>query len=188
MKKIISFLVFAAVLSANTLFAQDESMKKWMEYMTPGDIHKMLAQHAGTWTAKTTFWMTPGADATVSEATAVGEMILGGRYLMSKFTGNMMGMPFEGMSLEGYDNGTKKFYSTWIDNMGTGIMYMTGEWDPAGKKIEYSGKTYDPMAGKMVDVRQIVKYNDDGTVNMEMFGPDNTGKEFKTMEIMMTKK
>ena len=107
---------------------------------------------------------------------------------MSKFSGNMMGMPFEGMAIDAYDNGTKKFYSTWIDNMGTGIMFMTGEWDAAGKKIEYSGKTYDPMGGKIVDVRQIVKYNDDGTINMEMYGPDNTGKEYKTMEITMTKK
>src|SRR4030095_15098429 len=186
MKKIISFTILSVLLSS-ALYSQDESMKKWMEYSTPGDVHKMLAQHVGRWKAAIKCWMQPGTEATVSEATAVGEMIMGGRYLMSKFNGNMMGMPFEGMSLEAYDNGTKKVYSTWIDNMGTGIMFMTGEWDAAGKKIEYTGKTYDPMAGKMIDVREIVKYNDDGTMNMEMYGPDNSGKEFKTMEILFTK-
>jgi len=39
-----------------------------------------------------------------------------------------MGMPFEGMGLDGYDNASKEYISIWIDNMGTGIMYMKGKW------------------------------------------------------------
>jgi len=33
-------------------------------------------------------------------------MIFGGRYLMLKQEGNMMGMPFEGMLIDGYDIAT----------------------------------------------------------------------------------
>ncbi len=33
-----------------------------------------------------------------------------------------MGMPFEGMGIDGYDNLAKQYVSTWVDNMGTGIM------------------------------------------------------------------
>ena len=190
MKKLILF--FIALFSVVTFYpssisAQDESMQKWMEYMTPGDMHKLMASHTGAWKVKTTFWMAPGGEPTNSDATANGEMILGGRYLMTKFSGNMMGMPFEGMSMEGYDNATKMFNSTWIDNMGTGVMFMTGKYDESAKQIVYTGKAVDPMSGGYVDVRQIVKFNADGSTLMEMYGPGPDGKEYKTMEVAMTK-
>jgi hypothetical protein len=114
-------------------------------------------------------------------------MILDGRYLVSKYKGNMMGMPFEGMAVEGYDNAVKMFMSTWIDNMGTGIMYMTGKWDESAKQINYTGKAVDPMSGGWIDIRQVVKFNSDGTTTMEMYGPDSGGKEFKTMEIIYSR-
>jgi hypothetical protein len=189
MKK--TFLIFIAlftvIIFTGSTNAQDDNMKKWMDYMTPGDMQKMLTKGTGTWKMKTTWWMAPGTEPTVSEATAVSEMILGGRYLSTKVTGNMMGMPFEGYSLEGYDNAAKTFMTTWVDNMGTGIMYMTGTWDEASKQINYTGKTIDPMTGKWCDVRQVVTYNSDGTTKMEMYGPGPDGKEFKTMEIIGSK-
>ena len=155
--------------------------------MTPGDMHKMLASGTGNWKAKSTFWMTPGAEPQVSEATATSEMILGGRYLMSKISGNMWGMPFEGIAIEGYDNAGKMFITSWIDNMGTGMMYMTGKWDASSKTINYSGKMMDPMTGTWVDMREVVTYNSDGTTKMEMFCPGPDGKEYKNMEMTMTK-
>ncbi len=177
MKRTFFLLIALFVLSffsASSLYSQNDEMKKWMEYMTPGDMHKMLATHTGKWKAKTTFWMAPGGEPTVSEATSEGEMIYDGRYLVSKYKGNMMGMPFEGMAIEGYDNAAKMFMSTWIDNMGTGIMYMTGKYDETSKMISYTGKMVDPMTGNMTDMRQTVKFNTDGTSTMEMFcpGPD----------------
>lgn len=33
------------------------------------------------------------------------------------------------MGIMGYDNAKKKFVSTWIDNLGTGIINMPGEWN-----------------------------------------------------------
>jgi len=189
MKKLVLFLLVFTAIAAVNLFSQpnDEQMKKWQEYMTPGDMHKMLSHGTGTWKAQTTFWMAPGTEPSKSDATAVGEMILGGRYLMSKYTGNVMGMPFEGMAIEGYDNAAKTFNSTWIDNMGTGIMYMTGTYDASTKQVSYTGKMIDPISGKLCDIRQIVTYNSDGSTKMEMYGPDESGKEFKTMEVMFTK-
>ncbi len=190
MKKYILFLtaLFVSASFFNTSFAQDqEMMKKWQEYMTPGDMQKMLAKCTGIWKSKTTFWMTPGSEAQTSEATSTGEMILGGRYLMTKVSGNMWGMPFEGISIEGYDNAAKVFMSTWIDNMGTGIMYMTGKWDEANKQINYSGKMVDPMTSNWIDIREVVSFNTDGTTKMEMYCPGPDGKEFKNMELTSTK-
>lgn len=190
MKKSIFILIalFTVIVFTGSSSAQDDNMKKWMDYMTPGEMQKMLSKGVGTWTMKTSWWMAPGAEAMVSEATAVSEMILGGRYLQSKVSGSMMGMPFEGISVEGYDNAAKLFVNSWIDNMGTGMMFMTGKWDETAKQINYTGKMVDPISSNWVDVRQVVTYNSDGTVKMEMYGPAADGKEYKTMEIITTKK
>ena len=99
-------------------------MKAWMEYSTPGDPHKKLAAANGTWDAEVTSWMAMGAPPTVSKGSAVNRMVMDGRYQVSDFSGDMMGMPFNGLSTTAYDNYKKVFVSTWIDNMGTGIMMM----------------------------------------------------------------
>lgn len=165
-------------------------MKNWQAYMTPGEPHKLLASWDGTWTGDITMWMAPGAPPTVSKGTAVNKMIMGGRYQYSKHTGNMMGMPFEGEATTGYDNTKKKFVSSWIDNMGTGMMTMEGDWDEANKTLTLAGKCIDPMAGngKEMVIRQTQKVIDANTQLVEMYGPGPDGKEFKMMEIKMTRK
>lgn len=166
---------------------QQAMQKAWTDYMTPGNVHQMLAKGDGEWQAETTFWMVPGAPPTKSTAKATNKMILGGRYQETKYSGNMMGMPFEGIGVTGYDNAKKVFVSTWQDNMGTGIMYMEGKWDDASKSINFSGKVVDPMTGKDMNVREVFKFVDDNTQVMEMFMTQD-GKEFKSMEMKLTKK
>jgi hypothetical protein len=189
MKKTFLFFIalFIAAAFTGPTTSQTDDMKKWMDYMTPGDMQKMLSKGVGAHKMKTTFWMTPGAEPVVSDATATGEMIMGGRYLQTKISGNMMGMPFEGMSIEGYDNSAKVFMSTWIDNMGTGILYMTGKWDETAKQIQYTGRMVDPTKGDWCDVRQVVTFASEGSYKMEMYGPGPDGKEFKTMEATLEK-
>jgi hypothetical protein len=129
--------------------------------------------------------MEPGAPPTTSTAEAKNEMILGGRYLQATNSGNFAGMPFEGIGITGYDNAKKVFVSTWIDNMGTGIMYLTGTWDAATKTINYNGSMVDPVSGKDIPVKEKVQIIDDKHQVMEMYSLAG-GKEFKTMEIKMT--
>lgn len=189
MKKIT--LIIIAVLSATTFtksYSQnDAAMKAWQEYMTPGDIHKMLASCDGTWNEEITMWMAPGAEPFKNTSTAVNKMILGGRYQQTIHTGSFNGMPFEGMSIMGYDNAKKVFMSSWVDNMGTGIMQMQGTWDPATKTITFSGTSVDPATGKDIPVKQIFTFVDNNTQKMEMYMTENE-KEFKTMEMILTRK
>ncbi|HSN61831.1 MAG TPA: DUF1579 domain-containing protein [Ferruginibacter sp.] len=165
-------------------------MKNWMAYMAPGDVHKMIASWDGTWDGEVTMWQAPGAPPQTSKSTAKNKTIFGGRYQVSNHTGNMMGQPFEGMSTLAYDNAKKVFISTWIDNMGTGIMTMQGPWDESTKSISFTGKSVDPSSGtgKEMDIRETVRIIDDKTQTMEMYGPGPDGKEFKMMEIKFTKK
>lgn len=164
-------------------------MKAWMAYSTPGESHKAMAKYDGNWTGEVTMWPAMDAPPSTSTSKMVNKMIMGGRYQMSSFNGSFMGMPFEGMGITGYDNYKKKYVSTWIDNMGTGIMNMEGNWDEATKSINFTGTMVNPANGKECSMKEVFRFVDDNNQVMEMYGPDpKTGKQYKTMEIKLARK
>jgi hypothetical protein len=187
MKKIITTAVMLfTIIYSNAQQPDSDAMKAWQNFMTPGEVHKMLASSNGIWDEEITMWMAPGAPPEKAKAKAENKMILNGLYQQSTSTGNFGGMPFEGISTTGYDNGRKMFMSTWIDNMGSSITYMEGTWDEATKTVNMKGKQTDPMTGKVVDVRETLHIIDGDTQMMEMFETKD-GKERKTMEIKFTR-
>lgn len=187
-KLLVGMMATLILFSASSSFAQQEDqaemMKKWQEYMTPGPVHQQFAKMAGNWTAAVTQSM--GGQESKSEGTATYEMVLGGRYLHSSFKGTVMGMPLEGMGLDAYDNATKEYISLWVDNMGTGVMYMKGKMDDETKLITYWGSMVDPMTGKDQKVKTVMKEIDEDHVNFEMYTVEN-GQETKSMQIDYTR-
>lgn len=182
-----TFVLSTLLLTSAASRAQSAEEKAWMEYMTPGSVHEMLAKADGEWSFEMTSWMSPEAAPTTSIGTTVNKMILGGRYQESVHKCDMMGMPFEGHSLLAYDNGKKKFQNIWVDNMGTGIMNTEGTWDDATKSITFTGKMYDPSAGRDIGIKEIFKFVDNDHHHMEMYMVTD-GKETKTMEIKFARK
>lgn len=165
------------------------AMKTMMEMGTPGPEHAMLAKADGNWTAEATMWMADGAPPMTSKNnTATNKMIHGGRYQETTFKGDMMGMPYEGSGITGYDKAKKVYFTSWMDNMSTMAMNMEGSWDAASKSITFTGKMLCPANGQMCDMKEVFKMVDDNTQVMEMYGPDmKTGKMFKGMEIKFTR-
>ena len=157
-------------------------MKAWQAFMTPGAMHKWMEKTNGTWEAETSQWADAKTPPTKSKATNVQTSFAGGRYVMGKFSGTMMGQPFEGISTMGYDNGKKMFVSTWVDNIGTGIVHMSGTYDEASKTLNLKGHQTDPITGKDSDLREEMKMIDDNTYTMIMYGAGMDGKEMKFME------
>lgn len=193
MKYFISALFFFILFTSAYLNAQEqtktqeEQMKAWQDYMTPGEYHKMLQDLAGNWTFKMKMWSDPSAKPENYEGTATYEMILGGRYLQSIQKGVMNGMPFEGRMLQGYDNLTKEFTSVWIDNFGTGILVSKGTYDPATKSITVIGSSVDPMSGKRYTMKEVDKEIDHNNRHMDYYIISND-KEYKSMEMDYTRK
>ena len=187
-RNVILLCMFAVLFVSSTAKAQtEEENKKWMEYMTPADMQKMMGSWDGEWTEEIKMWMAPGAPEQKMEASCVNRMILGGRYQESTHKGDFGGMPFEGIGTLAWDNAGKYFINTWVDNFGTGMMVLKGNWNAATKTIELKGEMTDPMTGKPTAVREILKIIDDNTQVMEQYGVKD-GKEFKNMEIKMTRK
>lgn len=168
-----------------------KQMENWGAYMTPGDMHKMMASWNGTWIGEVTSWHSPDSPPMSSKTTTTNKMVMGGRYQQSSHSGNMMDMPFEGLSTLAYDNNTKKFISTWIDNMGTGMMVLSGPWDEASNSMTLTGKMVNPAAGdgREQDIREVFKVIDDNNQVMEMYCKDDpNSQEYKIMEIKFTRK
>ncbi len=152
---------------------------------TPEAPHRALARLAGTWAATIRFW---GPDGSPTESSGVCEqkMLLGGRFLEQQFTGEMMGSPFEGIGITGYDNNTGRYLSTWIDSMSTAILFFEGTSGPDGKTITQEATYEDPVRGPM-KWRSVTMIPDDNTVLFEMYGTDKNSKEEKIMEITYTR-
>jgi len=168
--------------------AQDEKamMEKWIQVATPGSGHKWLEPLIGTWDAKITMWMAPGAPPQESTGTGENKWVLGGRFVEQRYEGQFMGQPFSGVGYTGYDNYKKKYVGTWMDTMGTMIMVSQG--DAAGQSLSMTSTIDDVIAAKPVDVKSEVKILGADQHTMEMWGPDPTGKPFKSMEIRYTRK
>ena len=163
-------------------------MKAWMENATPAEAHKMMAKSDGKWKGESTMWPSDGGTPSKSSIEMTNKMIMGGRYQQTTIKGDMMGMPIEGLATTAFDNQSKKYESTWIDNLGTGIMKMQGTYDPSSKTYTYNGKMTNPANGLECDFKQVFKIIDDDNEIMEMYGPDpKTGKQFKNSEIKLTR-
>ncbi len=169
---------------------QDEAavMDAMMQASKPGEQHKHLARMVGDWEYTSKMWMGPGQPPEESKGTMHGETVMGGRYIQHHWKGNMMGMPFEGLGTEGYDNATKQFVSSWIDNLGTGIAYSKGSCDDAGKVCTMAGDMPDPMGGGTVTTKMVVTWTDNDHFKNEMFMKDPSGAEMKMMEISASRK
>lgn len=162
--------------------------KNWYAYMTPGEVHKMMASWDGKWNTEISSWMSPDAPPMKSTGTSINKMVLGGRYQESIHTATMMNMPFEGHGTMGYDNVKKMFVSTWIDNLGSGIIKLEGTWDDATKSMTLKGMCIDPSSAQEVEMKEVFKVIDENTQLMEMYGLNpKDGKEMKMMEMKFTR-
>lgn len=167
-----------------------EMMKRWQESATPGPAHKKLEPLVGTWDTVSRMWMQgPGKPPVESKGTAEIRWVLGGRFLLEEAKGEMMGQPFQGMGLTGYDNFKKKYIFSWADSSETALYTALGDIDSTGVVMTSYGQMDEPMTGER-DKR--VKYvtrmiNQDKHV-FEIY--DNVGKpgEFVAVEITYTRR
>ena len=165
---------------------QKAEMEAYAKAATPGPQHQQLASMAGNYTMKVKSWPAAGAPPMEDSGTATRKMDLEGRVLVEEVHSTMMGQPFTGHGMTGYDNVAGKYWSTWNDNMSTGVIVSHGTCD-AKNTCEYTGTYNDPIKKAPVKTRMKSREVDPKTEVFEMYGPGKDGKEFKMMEITYTK-
>lgn len=167
--------------------AGEAEMAAWMKANAPGAHHKHFADYVGEWDAQVRTWESPGSEPMVSAGTSTYEVIMGGRFLKQTFHSTMMGMPFEGLGLSGFDNTTGKHTVMWIDNMNTQMMYSAGDCSDHCRTETHVTTLKDPMTGRDVKVKMVTRRVDENKHIFEYYMAGDGGEMFKTMEITYTR-
>jgi hypothetical protein len=166
---------------------QKAEMEAYMKAGTPGAPHKAMAATAGSYDAKVKSWQEPGQPPMEESGSATRTMALDGRVLVEDFKGSMMGMPFSGHGMRGYDNVSGKYWATWNDSMSTGLMVSEGTCD-AKNVCSFKGSWNDAIKKGPVTARMTSRWTSPTTEVFEMYAPGRDGKEMKMMEITYTKR
>jgi hypothetical protein len=193
LRTLASTLALAAALPA---LAQDtppkmspeeaKMMEAYQKAGTPGTQHTALGRQAGTYDLSIKSWMGPNAPPALETGTATRAMVLGGRVLTEDMQGTMHGQPFQGHGMQGYDNVTGKWWSTWNDSMSTGLMVTEGTCDDRDA-CTWNGSWNDPITKGKVNARMTTKWTSPTVQVFEMYAPGPDGKEGKMMEITYTR-
>ena len=185
MKKPLFFLaLFVASAAVGLAQMSEQDQAKAMEaYMKAGAVtadHELLGYFAGRWNVASKMWAAPGAPPSESVNMSVGEMIMGGRYVRLAYKGEMMGQPFEGLQITGYDNMAKSHTMFWIDNSSTSFIILKGAYDAGKKTFTFAGSWDDPVGGK-TPVRMVIRIVSPDVYESEMYMGMPDGKEFMSM-------
>lgn len=124
---------------------------------TPKDLSKeqsVLLRDVGEWDATMHMTMAEGQEPMVEKATESVRPICLGRWVWTDYKGQMMGMPFEGHALTGYDPAQKQYVSFWFDTMETVAMETKGTIAADGNSAHFTGTAVDGQGNPMgVDQR-----------------------------------
>ena len=167
MKKSIALL---ACLVVFPLFAQDAPP----EMEKPGEHHQHLKMMAGTWDVKSKMFMNPG-QAIDGHYVEIAKLKVGGSWLISEISGKVMGMPFHGHSMLGYEAHKKQYTGTWVDSFGSVMLISKGHCEKNGKLNIMSGTAFDPMQKRDVTMKMVTEIKDANTKIFRMF--DVQGKK-----------
>jgi hypothetical protein len=147
------------------------------------DEHKFLHKDVGTWDATMKIFPAEGAEPIESKGTETSELMPGGMWLISRFKGDIFGMPFSGMGTMGYDPVDKKYVGTWVDSISPHLTVIKGEYDAATKTLTSVAEGRDYETGQVMQSKHITRYIDDNTRTFEIHAKEGGEKERKVMEI-----
>jgi len=154
------------------------------EMPKPGAEHQKLAGRAGTWDAVISMAGEDGKP-TESKGTSVVKVACLGMWVTEDFSSpELMGAPFEGHGVTGYDKG--KCVGTWFDSMTTTYMTLEGGYDASGKVLTMTGMGPGPT-GEALKHRFVTTWHSADKYVFEMFVTGN-GKEEKMMTITYTRR
>ncbi len=200
MKKLAVLTAAAAVLSCCAFgMAEDKPaaappppdaakfMEAMQKNMVVGAQHRQLKAMEGSFKADVKFRMDPNGPEQTSAGTAKNEMIMGGRFLKSDYTGDMMGMPFKGLQIIGYDNATSQYQCAWLDEMSTGMFFSQGSADASGKVITLTCKFQCPVTNGPKTMKLVFNIKGDDEHTLEMYDVQPGGEEVRGMTITYTR-
>jgi len=162
-----------------------EEMARAQKVAAPGEAHDTLKKLVGKWDVTMKVYMgEPGSTAMESAGESEFRLVMGGRFLLEELKATLMGMPFEGLGITGYDNYQNLYVGSWIDNMNTHLLTMKGSRDfHTGKTLTMYGTMSEPMlriADRMV--KYVSKWKSDDAFTLEIYDL-HVDESYKVLEV-----
>lgn len=154
-----------------TRVAQDDAGPK------PTKQHEMLSKKVGKW--NTTMIM-PGAPN--AKGTSTNRMV-GDFWLIDDLETEVMGAPYHGHGVLGYDPEKEKFVGVWADSMNPSLMTFEGEFDEESKTLTYEVPGKNPMTGKAHIEKHETKFISDDEFEFRMLWPGENDTMQEVMKI-----
>lgn len=104
-------------------------------------------------------------------------VILHGQHAHTTVRGTHQGRTFEGTRVLGYNNGAKRFESFWMDNRHSGMIMTTGQIDSDQKILTLRGEMPDEKTGKMMQLREVLRWASDDQFTSEILIAGAAGQE-----------
>lgn len=143
-----------------------------------------LRKYVGTWDV---VMKVPQPDGQVveSKGAEVNSAVCGGAWMWSDFESTMLGAPYEGHGLIGYDASRALFVTYWVDSTTPYLIALDGKIDPSSRTITYAGTMRDSSATE-VPMTQKLSWTAEDTRVAEFAFKSAAGAT--SMEILYTRK
>lgn len=162
-----TFLFAEPADSGESMSAASEEMK-WLEVRVGAfDVHAHVLMMKG-----------PDAKSTLR---AVIKPIMNGRFLQEHMTGMIAGSKFESMSLVGYNEDQKQYFSTAVDTNSPGSIKAIGKRE--GDLLKWESVSVDAKTGQPVVTRGVERILEDGErmIKLAVVMPDGSQIPFVEM-------
>jgi hypothetical protein len=196
----LSFVAGAAVAAGAFTFAPPraqegdvpaEMAKAFAEaakWTAPGPMHAKLEAYLGKWDAEYRIFAMAGQPPMTSRAKVEISWLMEGRWLEQRYDGELMGGPFQGFGLLGYDNFKQAFVSCWVDNKSTYMTTSLGKLAQDGRTLISYGTLDEYLTGEHdKTVKYVHRWKSRDQFTMEIhdlaIGEENT----KVVEIAYTR-
>jgi hypothetical protein len=154
----------------------------------PGTQHIDLMRFAGEYTTKESLYL-PGTDKPqVSDGFATIKSEMGGRFLVEHNDGSLMGEPYTGVRIYGYNNGSKQYEGVWTYSGSTGVRLLSGSSKDEGKTIDFIANFRDDAAGLPRTMSVTLKLLDPDHFEVEVKGTLPNGSQGTQLVTVYTRK
>lgn len=143
-----------------------------------------MKRDVGDWNVEIRMYTAPGADPIVSRGVETNIMI-GSKWLIGHFEGEIMGAQFEGSRRTGFDPKKKIYVMSWVDSTSAYPTEAEGAWNEQTQTMTLTGTGKDPFGNDM-KTKMTAVYHRDGSRTTTMYRLAN-GDAVKMMEFRYTR-
>lgn len=165
---------FVLVLCSLCLVSIVTAISAQMPMPEPTEHHGHFKDMEGEWdaTMKMMEMEVPGVEK--------NEVVCGGLWLKTEYESELMGQPFEGLGLTGYDPEKGKYVMMWIDS--GSMTWIISEGDLEGTTMTLWSMMPN-MSGEMVKTKMVEEMPDKDTRILTFSQKGEDGKDVETMSI-----